>query len=219
MAHFHVGGVIMELSVRQEKIVEIVKGNGPITGEKIAEQLSLSRATLRPDLSILTMAGYLDARPRVGYFFTGKTGSELLTKKIKELKIKDYQSPSVVVEEGTSVYDAISTMFLSDVGTLFVVNNAGHLIGVLSRKDLLRASLGNQDLNDVPVHIIMTRMPNITVCRPDDLLIDGANKLIDKEVDGLPVVQDAADGLRVVGRISKTNITKVFVNLMLGEQV
>ena len=58
----------MELSNRQEKIVEIVKANGPITGEKIGEHLSLTRATLRPDLAILTMAGFLEARPRVGYF-------------------------------------------------------------------------------------------------------------------------------------------------------
>lgn len=219
MAHFPLGGVIMDLSVRQEKIIEIVKGNGPITGEKIAEQLSLSRATLRPDLAILTMAGYLDARPRVGYFFTGKTGTELLTKKIKQFKIRDYQSDPVVVAEASSVYDAISEMFLNDVGTLFVVNEEGFLVGVLSRKDLLRASLGNQSLNEVPVHIIMTRMPNITVCRPDDLLIEGAEKLIDKEIDGLPVVVEETNGLRVVGRISKTNITKVFVDLMVGEDM
>src|SRR5699024_7769694 len=71
----NIAGETMDLSERQEKIIEIVKENGPITGEKIAEQLHLSRATLRPDLAILTMAGFLDARPRVGYFYTGKTGS------------------------------------------------------------------------------------------------------------------------------------------------
>lgn len=62
----------IELSDRQEKIIEIVKESGPITGEKIADRLNLTRATLRPDLAILTMAGFLDARPRVGYFYTGK---------------------------------------------------------------------------------------------------------------------------------------------------
>lgn len=209
----------MQLSERQEKIVEIVKENGPITGEKIAEKLGLSRATLRPDLAILTMAGYLDARPRVGYFFTGKTGSELLTEKVKQYKISEFQSVPVVVKEDASVYDAISTMFLGDVGTLFVVNEHGCLTGVLSRKDLLRASLGNQDLNSVPVHIIMTRMPNITVCRPDDLLIEGAKMLIDKQIDGLPVVKDTPRGLQVIGRITKTNITKAFVELILDEQI
>ncbi len=75
----------LELSERQKKIVEIVKENGPITGEHIADRLDLTRATLRPDLAILTMAGFLEARPRVGYFYTGKTGSELLTEKNKKI--------------------------------------------------------------------------------------------------------------------------------------
>ncbi|HZH59292.1 MAG TPA: HTH domain-containing protein, partial [Metabacillus sp.] len=39
----------IELNKRQEQIVEIVKANGPITGEQIAEHLKLTRATLRPD--------------------------------------------------------------------------------------------------------------------------------------------------------------------------
>src|SRR5699024_3681464 len=110
-------------SNRQEKIIEIVKENGPITGENIARKLSLPRATLRPDLTILTMAGFLEARLRVGYSFTGKTGSELLTERIKKFKVFEYQSVPVVVKEQASVYDAISMMFLEDVGTLFVVDD------------------------------------------------------------------------------------------------
>ncbi|WP_284140426.1 MULTISPECIES: helix-turn-helix transcriptional regulator [unclassified Virgibacillus] len=209
----------MELSNRQEKIIEIVKENGPITGENIAEKLHLTRATLRPDLAILTMAGYLDARPRVGYFYTGKTGSELLTEKIKKFKIQEYQSIPIVVNESVSVYDAISTMFLEDVGTLFVVDEHSCLTGVLSRKDLLRASIGKQDLNHIPVHIIMTRMPNITVCRKEDPLIDIAKILIDKQIDGVPVVKDTDAGLEVVGRVTKTTVTKAFVELIMDEHL
>lgn len=209
----------MELTERQEKMLTIVKENEPITGEQIAEKLNLSRATLRPDLAILTMVGYLDARPRVGYFYTGKTGSELLTEKMKQYKVKQFKSVPVVVKEDASVYEAITAMFLGDVGTLFVLNDKHALSGVLSRKDLLRASIGNQDLHQLPVHIIMTRMPNITVCKVDDLLIEAAKKLIDKQIDGLPVVKETEDGLQVVGRITKTTITSAFVELLLNEQI
>ncbi len=180
----------MDLSKRQQQIIEIVKADGPITGEHIAERLTLTRATLRPDLAILTMAGFLDARPRVGYFYTGKTGSELLTEKIKRYKVHEFQQVPVAVNEKVSVYDAISTMFLEDVGTLFVVDENACLVGVLSRKDLLRASMGRQDLSSIPVPIIMTRMPNITVCRKNDLLIDVAHQLISRQIDGVPVVKD-----------------------------
>ena len=37
-------------------------------------------------------------------------------------------------------------MFLEDVGTLFVVDQNSFLVGVVSRKDLLRASIGKQEL-------------------------------------------------------------------------
>lgn len=193
--------------------MQIVKDYGPITGESIAEKLNLTRATLRPDLAILTMAGYLEARPRVGYFYTGKTGSQLLADKIKKIKVGDYQSIPVVVNENVSVYDAIVTMFLEDVGTLFVIDDESLLVGVLSRKDLLRASIGKQELTTIPVNIIMTRMPNIAVCYKDDPLIEVAEQLIEKQIDAMPVVRKTEKGYEVIGRITKTNMTKALVAL------
>lgn len=204
---------IIELNKRQELILEIVKENGPITGEHIADRLNLTRATLRPDLAILTMAGFLDARPRVGYFYTGKTGTQLLTENLKKILVQEYQSIPVVIGESISVYDAICAMFLEDVGTLFVVDGEGILVGVLSRKDLLRASIGNQELTSLPVNVIMTRMPNITICHKEDRLIDVAKKLIEKQIDAMPVVKKTNNGYEVVGRITKTNITKALVSL------
>ncbi|SIS36832.1 helix-turn-helix transcriptional regulator [Salimicrobium flavidum] len=209
----------MELSERQERIIEIVKEQGPITGENIADQLGLTRATLRPDLAILTMAGYLDARPRVGYFFTGKTGTELLTEKLKKFKVGEFQSVPIVVDENVSAYDAVINMFLEDVGTIFVTDENAKLTGILSRKDLLRASIGNQDLSAVPVHIIMTRMPNIAYCSAEDLLLDAAQILIERQIDGLPVVEEKEDGLEVIGRLTKTNIAKALVELGRDEHL
>ena len=161
----------MELNKRQTEIFEIVKADGPITGEQIAERLKLARATIRPDLAILTMAGFLDARPRVGYFYSGKKPVQSVADSMIGMKVRDFQSIPVVVEENISVYDAITHMFLEDVGTLFVVNGLSLLTGVLSRKDLLRTSLGNNELEKIPVHIIMTRMPNITYCEKQDTLL------------------------------------------------
>ncbi|MDL2028903.1 transcriptional regulator CcpN [Bacillus subtilis] len=207
----------IELNKRQEHILQIVKENGPITGEHIAEKLNLTRATLRPDLAILTMSGFLEARPRVGYFYTGKTGTQLLADKLKKLQVKDFQSIPVVIHENVSVYDAVCTMFLEDVGTLFVVDRDAVLVGVLSRKDLLRASIGQQELTSVPVHIIMTRMPNITVCRREDYVMDIAKHLIEKQIDALPVIKDTDKGFEVIGRVTKTNMTKILVSLSENE--
>lgn len=205
---------VIELNKRQEQILQIVKDRGPITGEQIAELLNLTRATLRPDLAILTMSGFLEARPRVGYFYTGRSSSQLVADKVGKMLVDQYKSIPVVVLASVSVYDAIVTMFLEDVGTLFVVDEHAVLVGVLSRKDLLRASLGKQELTTIPVNVIMTRMPNITFCTPDEPLLEVALKLIEKQIDALPVVVKSDKGFEVVGRVTKTTITKAFVELV-----
>lgn len=203
----------MELNKRQTEILAIVKADGPITGEQIAVRLNLVRATIRPDLAILTMAGYLDARPRVGYFYSGKKPTQSISDNMNAMKVGDFQSIPVVVADHLSVYDAICHMFLEDVGTLFVVDKSSFLTGVLSRKDLLRTTLGGNDIDKIPVHVIMTRMPNITYCTKQDSLIEVSKKMIDKQIDSLPVINDKGHGLEVVGRITKTNITAAFLSL------
>lgn len=203
----------MELNKRQTEILEIVKVDGPITGEQIAIRLNLVRATIRPDLAILTMAGYLDARPRVGYFYSGKKPVQSISDSMNAMKVGDFQSIPIVVEEHISVYDAICHMFLEDVGTLFVVDESSMLSGVLSRKDFLRTSIGNNELEKIPVHVIMTRMPNLTYCKKADTLIEASKKMIDKQIDSLPVIQEKGEGLEVIGRITKTNITAAFLSL------
>ncbi|GAA3722345.1 transcriptional regulator CcpN [Salinicoccus jeotgali] len=204
----------MELNERQEKILKIVKQHGPITGSKIAEQLSLTRATLRPDLAILTMSGYLDARPRVGYFYTGKESEEVMTSKVRNILVSEVQSVPILIKQDTSIYEAIVKMFLEDVGTLYAIDEDQSLVGVISRKDLLRGTMGSNDIEKVPVSVIMTRKPNITICYPNDLLIYAANQLIEKQIDSLPVVEEHDGVDKVIGRVTKTTITRAFVNLM-----
>lgn len=207
----------IRLSDRQEKIIDIVKANQPVTGETIAQELKLTRATLRPDLAILTMSGILDARPKVGYFYTGKTTLNFISERIREIKVSDVKSVPIIVDEETSIYDAIVTLFLEDVSTIFVTSK-GLLSGVISRKDFLKNAIGGIDLNKIPVGIIMTRMPNIVITTLDESIFDAANKIIYHEVDSLPVVEevitdDKKKGFKVVGRISKTTITRLFVDL------
>jgi CBS domain-containing protein len=122
-----------------------------------------------------------------------------------------------VVDENTSIYDAIVNLFLEDVGTLFIVKD-GFLTGVVSRKDLLKSAMGNTDINRVPVGIVMTRMPNIVTVYDDSTVIEAAKKILEREVDSLPVVEKIKDksgteNYRVVGKVSKTTITKFFVKL------
>ncbi len=204
----------MQLNERQGKIVEIVKAQGPITGEKVAELLNLTRASLRPDLAFLTQIGLLEARPRVGYYYKGEQSPFSLYEQMSDLKVADYQSAPVTVDEATSVYNGIVTMFVEDVGTLFVVNNQQELEGISSRKDMLKIAIGKADINQLPIGVIMTRMPNIVVAYEEERLWDVAKRMIEHQIDGMPVVRKTENGrLKVVGRVTKTNVTKAFVSL------
>ncbi|ALC90294.1 hypothetical protein AM500_11240 [Bacillus sp. FJAT-18017] len=204
------------MSKRQKDIIEIVKNSGPITGKQIADKLSLSRAALRPDLAILTMAGNLEARPRVGYFLNSETPDSGVIRKQISQKVSDYKAHPIVIQKSASVYDAIVQLFLEDVGTLYVVDEDNHLTGVISRKDLLRASIGNRSPEELPVSIIMTRMPNVVTIQPDETLIEAARKMITYQIDSLPVVKVSDVDIAtytVIGRITKTTITKAFLEL------
>lgn len=181
--------IFIELSNRQRKIIEIVQENEPITSKQIAKHLSVTRATLRPDLSILTMIGFLDARPKVGYFYSGESNINIFAQKVKGIKVENIMSLPIIVTEKTSVYDGIVTLFLEDVGTIFVVSE-GSLVGVVSRKDFLKGTMGGIDVNKVPIGMIMTRSPNIVTVSPEDNVLQAAMKIIDHEVDSLPAYFD-----------------------------
>lgn len=212
--------IIIQLNERQEKIVEIVKNNGPITGEHIADKLQLTRASLRPDLAFLTQIGLLEARPRVGYYYKGGQNSYGIYEKMIDLKVEDYMTAPIVIDEKTSVYDGIVSLFVNDVGTIFVVKEQGVLEGVVSRKDMLKMAIGKADINQLPVGVIMTRMPNLVVTFADESLWSAARKLIDHQIDGLPVVNIREDGkYEVVGRLTKSSITRAFVDLGAGNSI
>lgn len=208
----------MRFSERQEKIVELVKRSSPMTGEQIAGELSLTRATLRPDLAILTMTGILEARPRVGYFFREGKGRSPIAERLCQLRVGDFKSMAAAVKENTLIYDAVVSLFTNNVGSLIVIGEERELKGMVSRKDILKASLGKIDLQQVPIGVIMTRMPNIVMATSDESVLDAASKLVQHQIDTLPVVDYYIDELgnekyEVVGRFTKTNVTNLLVEL------
>ena len=105
---------IIQLNLRQEAIISIVKEKGPIK-EQIANELNLTRA-FKTRSCLLVQIGYLGARPRVGYYYSERPRySNLLRKLI--VKVKDFKSVPAVISEKTSVYDAIVALFVHDVGS------------------------------------------------------------------------------------------------------
>lgn len=53
--------------------------------------------------------------------------------------------PSITVDTNLSVYETILNIFSKDVGTIFITDQ-GSLVGVVSRKDLLKIAIGRTDI-------------------------------------------------------------------------
>lgn len=207
---------IIKLTPRQLQILEIVNKYAPITGDQIAERLNLTKSTLRSDLTLLVGLEHIDAKPKVGYS-PGSRSVKRLGVTLGDTLVKTIQSMPIIIRETTTVQDAVVTLFLQDVGTLFVCDEEERLAGVTSRKDFLKVTLGNPAAASMPVSMVMTRQPKVITVHPEDTAFDAAHKMIVHEIDSLPVVvpvegEEGSEGMKVVGRLTKTSIVKLILD-------
>lgn len=209
----------MKLTERQDRLVSLLRHGGPLTAEEIAERMGTKKTTLRPDLTFLVRSGVLSAKPKVGYYFDGISNPSN-QRNYANLRVQDVLGPAQVVRETSSVYDAVVTLFLEDVETLFVVSDQDYLTGAISRKDLLKATIGGADLNKLPIGMVMTRLHHLVSVMEEDPLSLAVSRLIEYEIDAIPVVRSADKNAKraffVIGTISKTNITSLFYEQWLA---
>lgn len=206
------------MSERQREIVDIVRRLAPVTGDKIAETLGLTRPTLRSDLALLVMLGLVDAKPKVGYLpgrhpkYDSHIGNML-----KKLTVADILSDPILISGDTTAYDAVLMLFQQNTGTLMVTGEEQELIGIITRKDLLKVMLGHTDLHTVPVTMAMTRRAQMTTLAPEDTLLEAISKLIRHQVNCLPVLDEQCSSStpirELVGRVTKTDIMNAILSL------
>ena len=199
----------MDLTERQKKILIMLKEKSLLSGDEIAQNLNITKSALRTDFSILTTLKLIISKQNKGYSYNNKCTI---------IKVKDYMSPQNSIDIRTSVYDAIIHLFNYDLGTLVVVENE-KLVGIISRKDLLKAALNKKNIEKTPVSMIMTRMPNIVHCFEDDNITEAIEKLIKHEIDSLPVLRKEKGKLSLVGRFTKTNVTKLFYQELKNKSI
>jgi CBS domain-containing protein len=205
------------------ELLELVKRHAPITGEQLAEYLSVSRPTLRSDLSLLVMLGLLDAKPKVGYFLgnTYRSSSEPM-QQFNSMKVREVQGVPVNVPDSLSVHDAVITLFTENADTLLVVNEQKRFVGIVTPKDLLKITLGNAGAISIPVSMVMTRYPNIVTLMPDDSVMDAIRKMSLHQIDCLPVIvpreEQAADP-EVTGWVSKSNIIRLMADIAMDGEL
>ena len=207
----------MKLSERQKKIVEIVKVQQPLSGEKISELLDISRATLRSDLSFLTLVGILKATPKVGYTYSGTDLETLFFFDTFRKEVVEIMTSPVLVSHDSYIQDAIITLFMYDADVLYVIDEEKLLLGIMSRKDLLRASL-NSNINSTPVAVCMTRMPHIITCNKDMNILEAAALLQDYAIDSLPIV-DEENERKILGSVTKSALLDYIIQQARSAEV
>lgn len=202
---------MMEFTQRQNTIIEMLKQTSPLTGEAIAKRLGLSVPTIRADLRLLTAVEVLGARPKVGYVYQGDQLINVDYDELYEMPIKDILLPVTEVSDDASLQDAVSLLFLKDVGSLYVTDSNHQLVGLISRKDLLRASFSSPNPEAMLASIVMTRMPNIVTATPQTTVMEASQLLLKHKVDSLPVVAKQGS-LEAIGKITKNRIFEHFID-------
>ncbi|KRL66340.1 CBS domain-containing protein [Companilactobacillus versmoldensis] len=201
----------MELTNRQQEIIEMTKQTSPLTSDQIAKELNLSVPTIRADLRLLTAVGILDSRPKVGYEYAGMKASQLNYDELYNKEINGIIKKATFVEPSTSLQECINSLFLKDTGSLYVVDENKELLGLISRKDLLAVTVNNHDTSTMSASMVMTRMPNLITVTPTMTIKEVGQQLLTHEVDSLPVV-DEKNPRHVIGKITKNRIFQYFID-------
>lgn len=130
-------------------------------------------------------------------------------------------SPAVTVTADTPFQDALSLMRDRKFRRLPVVNEHGHLVGIVSERDLLHAapspatSLSVWEVNyllwKLQIKDVMTE--NVITVSPETPIEDAAQIMTTRRIGGLPVLDKHG---AVLGLITETDVFHAFTELLGG---
>ena len=128
----------------------------------------------------------------------------------------------VTITQDTSVPDALRIMRERKVRRLPVLDSHGHLVGIVSDKDLLHAApspattLAIWEITDLLAKLKVSKIMThevITVTE-DTPLEEAACLMADRKIGGLPVMREKS----LVGIITETDLFKALLELMGGRR-
>ncbi|HEX6288280.1 MAG TPA: CBS domain-containing protein [Herpetosiphonaceae bacterium] len=138
---------------------------------------------------------------------------------MEAIRVADVMNTSVItVSDEAPLFEAIDTLRRNRISALVVVDHSGHMVGVISQTDLLRAwqqSTDNPDVMKSPVSEYMTR--DVISCAPHKSLDYAMRLLNEHKIHRLVVVESVAGGRFVtdrmmpVGILSQTDIVRSLI--------
>ncbi|MGY9004119.1 MAG: CBS domain-containing protein [Rhodospirillales bacterium] len=130
---------------------------------------------------------------------------------LQSIEMKDFMSKDpVILHTDTALYDAVHLMLENKITGATVLDEEGHVVGVVSEMDLLRAleQIAYYNEGDGEVGDYMTK--EITVIDEKMNIFDIANKLLELKIRRLPVVENGI----FVGQISCRSILQAMKDSM-----
>ena len=138
---------------------------------------------------------------------------------MQTLHVADAMKPDVIsISEEASLGDAIEQLRQNRISALVVVDHSGHMVGVISQTDLLRAWKESTDSPSVlqsPVNQYMTR--DVVSVAPHKSLDYAMRTLNEHHIHRLVVVETKGGGRFVtdrmmpVGILSQTDIVRALI--------
>ncbi|RME50393.1 MAG: CBS domain-containing protein [Caldilineae bacterium] len=137
---------------------------------------------------------------------------------LAQVRVQEWMTPDpYVCSPDTSLADARDMMAEYNCRRLPVVDDQGHLVGIVSLGDLRQAapsSVSSLSLFEIsyfwaklPVRAAMT--PNPITIAPTDTIVTACQAMLQHKISGLPVVVDE----KVVGIFTETDVLRFWVSL------
>lgn len=127
-------------------------------------------------------------------------------------------SPAITVSPDTSMQEALDLMNEKNIRRLPVVDKKGSLIGIVSERELLKASpsdattLSRWEINTMLLQITVDKLmtKDVLSVTEDTPLEQAAKIMADQNISGLPVVKND----KVIGLIAETDIFNIFLEIL-----
>lgn len=109
----------------------------------------------------------------------------------------------------TPIQDVARNMSENDVSALIVVNDDGHMVGLISRTDLVNARLYEQYWKHwrglTAGHIMIT---DVVAVRPEDTLQHASKMMMERRIHRVVVVEELNEGVKPIGILSVTDVVR-----------
>ncbi len=128
-----------------------------------------------------------------------RVGGELTVDPLRTTAVADVMNRMVdTVDPATPLGEVADRITRGERGAFPLVDEAGHCVGIVSRKDLLAQNMPR----DAPVGTVASS--DVVAIAPDDSLVDALKIMADENINHLPVVED---GL-LVGICTRADIVR-----------